>query len=140
MRLSPTAVVLFLALAAAGCGDAPMGPPAPEGEWLRGNLHLHSSHSTDAADNPVDVVIARAEALGMDYFVFTDHDNHVQGSRHDEPHLRGLPLSAQRPAGRCSGRWSQNEAGPLVHSGPLPHARRVRRSRCRGSCAFMAFS
>lgn len=24
-------------------------------------------------------MIARAEALGMDYFPFTDHDNHVQG-------------------------------------------------------------
>jgi predicted metal-dependent phosphoesterase TrpH len=41
---------------------------------------LHSSHSQDAADNPVDVVIARAARVGMDYFVFTDHDNHVAGN------------------------------------------------------------
>lgn len=60
------------------CGEGPSsGPPA--GEWLKGDLHLHSAHSTDALDNPEAEVIAKAEALGMDYFVFTDHDNHVQG-------------------------------------------------------------
>lgn len=51
----------------------------PRGVWLRGDLHLHSSHSRDALDNPVDRVIALAESVGMDFFVFTDHDNHVDG-------------------------------------------------------------
>jgi hypothetical protein len=62
----------------AACSDGTSGGP-PAGEWLKGDLHLHSAHSNDAADNPVAEVIAKAEALGMDYFVFTDHDNHVQG-------------------------------------------------------------
>ena len=69
---------LAAVLALAACSDAPR-TATPAGEWLKGDLHLHSAHSTDALDNPEDVVIARAEALGMDYFVFTDHDNHVQG-------------------------------------------------------------
>jgi len=71
--------ILLAVVVLAACSDAPQ-TAAPAGEWLKGDLHLHSSHSTDARDNPVDVVIARAESLGMDYFVFTDHDNHVQGN------------------------------------------------------------
>jgi len=61
-----------------GVVPAPDAPPV--GEWLGGDMHLHSSHSTDALDNPPDVVIARAESVGMDFFVFTDHDNHVGGA------------------------------------------------------------
>jgi hypothetical protein len=47
--------------------------------WLKGDLHLHSSYSTDALDNPVAQVRDLAESFGMDYFVYTDHDNHVNG-------------------------------------------------------------
>jgi hypothetical protein len=53
------------------------GPAA--GLWLKGDLHVHSLHSTDALDTPVAEVIAKAESLGFDYFVLTDHDNHVEG-------------------------------------------------------------
>jgi hypothetical protein len=62
-----------------GCGEDPV-PANTSGQWLKGDLHLHSAHSTDALDNPEAVVIARAEHAGMDFFVFTDHDNHVQGN------------------------------------------------------------
>ena len=75
---------LLVAAACAGCGSDDAGGRSPDnkprGEWLKGDLHLHSAHSTDALDNPVDVVVARAESLGMDYFTFTDHDNHVEGN------------------------------------------------------------
>src|SRR5687768_12296908 len=79
--------LFLLSLFSAACGGYRPGShrggrptEAPPGEWLKGDLHLHSSHSTDALDNPVDVVIARAESAGMDYFTFTDHDNHVEGN------------------------------------------------------------
>ena len=61
----------------------PTPPPAAaelgQGVWMKGDLHLHSHHSTDAADNPLPELIALAESVGMDYFLITDHDNHVQG-------------------------------------------------------------
>jgi len=50
------------------------------GFWLKGDLHAHSLHSTDALDSPVGDVFAKAEELGFDYFSLTDHDNHVQGN------------------------------------------------------------
>lgn len=77
-------LAFILALGAlVACGEGRSGGPSsgpPAGEWLKGDLHLHSSHSNDAQDNPVGAVIAKAEELGMDYFVFTDHDNHVLGN------------------------------------------------------------
>ncbi|HEY1153688.1 MAG TPA: CehA/McbA family metallohydrolase [Pseudolabrys sp.] len=58
-----------------------MPPPASlnGGVWMKGDLHLHSHHSSDAADNPLKALIAFAETVGMDYFIATDHDNHVDG-------------------------------------------------------------
>ena len=55
------------------------GGPGDTGFWLKGDLHVHSKHSTDAMDTTVAEVIAKAESLGFDYFVLTDHDNHVEG-------------------------------------------------------------
>lgn len=62
-------------------GGAEIPPPASLGEgiWMKGDLHLHSHHSSDAADNPLKELIAFAESVGMDYFIATDHDNHVDG-------------------------------------------------------------
>ena len=61
----------------ATAGDS--GGPTDTGVWLKGDLHVHSKHSTDAMDTTVAEVIAKAESLGFDYFVLTDHDNHVEG-------------------------------------------------------------
>ncbi len=62
-------------------GGASLPPPASldGGVWMKGDLHLHSHHSSDAADNPLKELIAFAESVGMDYFIATDHDNHVDG-------------------------------------------------------------
>jgi len=49
------------------------------GVWLSGDLHLHSDHSTDAADNPLAELVPKAESEGMGFFIVTDHDNHVEG-------------------------------------------------------------
>ena len=88
-------VVLPLALTAC---DAPTSAPQPPSDpdplddrvWLRGDLHLHSSHSEDALDNPMAAIVAKAESLGFDYFVVTDHDNHVEGrlTTWDDPAYR----------------------------------------------------
>ena len=64
---------------AAGRDGDGAGPTDP-GLWLKGDLHVHSRHSTDAMDTTVAEAIAKAESLGFDYFVLTDHDNHVQGN------------------------------------------------------------
>lgn len=58
--------------------------------WLKGDLHLHSDHSNDALDNPLSALIPLAESFGMDYFVITDHDNHVDGklTTWDDPHYK----------------------------------------------------
>lgn len=51
-----------------------------EGIWLKGDWHMHSRHSTDSTNNPVDKIIGFAERLGFDYLTITDHDVHVQGA------------------------------------------------------------
>ncbi|TAJ52803.1 MAG: histidinol-phosphatase [Nevskiaceae bacterium] len=61
-----------------GSSPAPVPPSLTEGVWLKGDLHLHSHHSSDAT-SPLPVLIRAAEAVGMDYFIATDHDNHVEG-------------------------------------------------------------
>ncbi|MDN3551501.1 CehA/McbA family metallohydrolase [Mucilaginibacter aquaedulcis] len=49
------------------------------GVWLKGELHLHSSHSKESSNNPVSKIIAFSKSVGMDYICITDHDNHVDG-------------------------------------------------------------
>lgn len=70
-------------LTAAGCGApeaTPNGPTAPQGVWLGIDLHLHSDHSDDAADNPIAALVDVARARGLDALTITDHDNHVDGA------------------------------------------------------------
>ncbi len=76
---------LFMLIGLVGCnGQALNGgrvatATLDAGVWLKGDLHLHSHHSEDAADNQLAEIIAEAESRGMDFFVATDHDNHVNG-------------------------------------------------------------
>ncbi len=46
--------------------------PPIEGEWLKGDLHSHSTYSD--GDSDVGEVISIAENQGLDYFALTDHD------------------------------------------------------------------
>ncbi|MFC4250767.1 CehA/McbA family metallohydrolase [Sinimarinibacterium flocculans] len=86
--ISRMVVVCGTAVCLLACGDGtepPAGPgsaPAPgltDGEWLAGDLHVHSEHSDDSSLNPVARITALAQSAGMDYLALTDHDNHVDG-------------------------------------------------------------
>lgn len=68
--------------------NAPTSPATPtlppvasldNGVWLKGDLHIHSRHSTDSSNNPESKIIALGESVGMDYLAISDHDNHVGG-------------------------------------------------------------
>ena len=50
-----------------------------QGIWLKGDLHVHSRHSTESSNNPVGKIVAFSKSVGMDYICITDHDNHVNG-------------------------------------------------------------
>ncbi len=51
--------------------------PAQAGQWLRGDLHSHSTYSD--GDSPPADVVAEAERLGLDFFALTDHDGSMSG-------------------------------------------------------------
>lgn len=88
-RLVRQRYVLSASLALAflvSCGDSaqeelPQGPFEGEGAlWVRGDFHVHSSYSLDAAENHIPEIVAYArDVVGMDFFVVTDHDNHLDG-------------------------------------------------------------
>jgi hypothetical protein len=50
-----------------------------DGVWMKGDLHIHSRHSTDSSNNPVTKILALGKGAGMDYLLISDHDNHVKG-------------------------------------------------------------
>lgn len=62
-------------------GEGQPGPVASltAGEWLAGDLHLHSEHSKDSSYNPLAKIIATAESAGLHFLGISDHDNHVDG-------------------------------------------------------------
>ncbi|PWS28596.1 histidinol-phosphatase [Pedobacter yonginense] len=62
--------------------QVPTNPPAivnSSGIWLKGDLHVHSRHSTESSNNSVAKIINFSKSVGMDYMAITDHDNHVKG-------------------------------------------------------------
>lgn len=55
-----------------------------DGIWLKGDLHVHSSHSTDGDKtikdrHPVAKIIEFAKSVDFGFIAITDHDNHVLG-------------------------------------------------------------
>lgn len=60
-----------------------VNPPAiikTNGVWLKGDLHVHSRHSTESSNNSILKIINFSKSVGMDYLCITDHDNHVKGN------------------------------------------------------------
>lgn len=53
--------------------------PASTGVWLKGDLHVHSRHSTESSNNSIAKIINFSKSVKMDYVCITDHDNHVNG-------------------------------------------------------------
>ncbi len=50
-----------------------VNPPVTGGLWLKGDLHSHSNQSDGI--NSVADHMTKAQSLGFDYYVITDHDN-----------------------------------------------------------------
>jgi hypothetical protein len=65
-------------------GTLPPIQSLTDGVWLKGDLHVHSSHSTDGGKSipdrhPVAKIIDFAKSVGFGFIAITDHDNHVFG-------------------------------------------------------------
>lgn len=71
----------LLAMHAGGASAADSaGPATVRGEWLKGDLHVHSRHSKDTTNNSIGKIVRFAEDEGFDFLAITDHDNHVDGN------------------------------------------------------------
>lgn len=85
------------------------------GNWLKGQLHLHTTHS-DGSQPPADVV-RHYEALGFDFIAFTDH-NAVP-----EVEDLAVPTSMVLIPGeeyRCARHSGDQELGVIGVAEPLP--------------------
>lgn len=61
-------------------GPLPPVASLTDGEWLKGELHVHSRHSRDAdPDHSLSKIFAYARSVGMGFIAISDHDNHVRG-------------------------------------------------------------
>jgi hypothetical protein len=65
--------------AATEVGQLPAIASLSKGVWLKGELHVHSRHSTESSNNPISKIIAFSKSAGIDFVAITDHDNHVNG-------------------------------------------------------------
>ncbi|SFG08165.1 Predicted metal-dependent phosphoesterase TrpH, contains PHP domain [Novosphingobium sp. CF614] len=79
-RVVLAAVSGLLALHATGISAADSaGGTSMRGDWLKGDLHIHSHHSRDSSNNSIGKIVRFAEDQGFDFLAITDHDNHVDG-------------------------------------------------------------
>lgn len=64
-------------------GSLPPIASLTEGEWMKGDLHVHSSYSSeggyDPQRHPISKIKAFAKSVGFGFIGITDHDNHVLG-------------------------------------------------------------
>lgn len=88
-----------------GCG----APPKPQGSWVPGDVHVHSSlGSNDTDGEGLPEVLAEAmERAGLEWLIMTDHSNSA-GSMHCEdvedcPNLGPEVVDAQWPPGVYAG-------------------------------------
>lgn len=69
-------------------GQTPDGMPAPVGEWLAGDLHVHTDHSSDGSfgrqgfgsygNTGMNDQLGQAQRMGLDWLPITDHRTHDQ--------------------------------------------------------------
>lgn len=80
-RLLTAVVILFvnISLVAGQEKDRPQIIKNAFGVWLKGDLHVHSRHSTESSNNAISKIVNFSKSVGMDYLCITDHDNHVNG-------------------------------------------------------------
>lgn len=60
-------------------GELPPVQSLTGGVWLKGDLHVHSRHSTESTNNPISKIINFSKSVGIDFVAITDHDVHVRG-------------------------------------------------------------
>jgi len=85
------------------------------GDWLKGQLHLHSTHS-DGADPPAEV-IRDYEERGYDFIAFTDHRTVPPAEDLDVP-TRMVVIPGEEYV--CSKRSGDQELGVIGIDEPLP--------------------
>ena len=83
--------------------------------WLKGQLHLHSTHS-DGADAPAEV-IRDYEARGYDFIAFTDHRTVPPAAELSVP-TRMVVIPGEEYG--CSKRSGDQELGIIGIDAPLP--------------------
>lgn len=73
-------ITLLFGIASASAAGEEKTDAAQEAVWLKGDLHVHSRHSEDSSNHPVAAILKFADAVGMDFLLVSDHDNHVTGA------------------------------------------------------------
>jgi hypothetical protein len=96
LLLIPTAVAIVVAAVACGGGDQPINssvPPLPNGRWVAGDLHTHTTQSADAdVSQTLDKVLGKAfTTFGLDWMAVS---NHLRVSTRDE---KGVKLDTSIP-------------------------------------------